>query len=183
MNVIPEPLRDFYSEAFERCRQRHLTFDIDYECSSAQLYRLMHMNILPLKRSGELAFVNSTRVEHIHGAERTPSSATDIYLSARGMITMCCHCRRTRRQESIGRVGLGAGLRANAKMYDQPRHLPGVRLILLFEILHRRHEFSPSIVREPRIVRRRVGDLPELLMRRGFVVNGIHCRRIIRLKS
>lgn len=99
MNVIPEPLRDFYSEAFERCRQRHLTFDIDYECSSAQLYRLMHMNILPLKRSGELAFVNSTRVEHIHGAERTPSSATDIYLSARGMITMCCHCRRTRRQD------------------------------------------------------------------------------------
>ena len=35
MQVIPDPLRDFYSEAFQRCRQYHLTFDIDYECSSA----------------------------------------------------------------------------------------------------------------------------------------------------
>jgi hypothetical protein len=99
MQVIPDPLHDFYSEAFLRCRRHHLPFDIDYECSSAQLYRLMHMNILPLKRSGELAFVNSVRVEHIHGAERPASSATDIYFSPYGMIAMCCHCRRTRRQD------------------------------------------------------------------------------------
>ena len=60
----------------------------------------MHMNILPLKRSGELAFVNSVRVEHIHGAERPASSAADIYFSPHGMIAMCCHCRRTRRQDA-----------------------------------------------------------------------------------
>lgn len=100
MGVIPEPLRDFYSEVFQRCRQRYLAFDFDYECSSAQLYRLLHMNILPLKRSGGLAFVNSIRVEHIHGAERPASAAADIYLSAHGMITMCCHCRRTQRQDA-----------------------------------------------------------------------------------
>src|SRR6185369_2856820 len=98
MSVIPEALRDFYSEVFQRCRQRHLTFDIDYECSSAELYRLLHMNILPLKRSKELAFINSTRVERVHGAERPASPPTDIYFSAHGMISVCCHCRRTRRQ-------------------------------------------------------------------------------------
>lgn len=100
MRDIPESLRDFYSNVVQRCRDQHLTFDFDYECSSAELYRLLHMNILPLKRSSELAFVNSTRVEHIHGAERPASPAADIYLSAHGIITMCCHCRRTRRQNA-----------------------------------------------------------------------------------
>src|SRR4051794_35185574 len=61
MRVIPEPLHAFYSEVFLRCRQVHLAFHLDYECSSAQLYRLRHMDILPLKRSGELAIVNSIR--------------------------------------------------------------------------------------------------------------------------
>ena len=100
MRVIPEPLKDFYSQVFHRCHQCHLTYDFDYECSSAELYRLLHMNILPLKRSGGLAFVNSIRVEHIHGPERPASSASDIYFSAHRMITMCCHCRRTRRQDA-----------------------------------------------------------------------------------
>ena len=100
MRVIPESLRDFYSEVLQHCRQRHLTFDLDYECSSAELYRLLHMTILPLKRSGELAFVNATRVERIHGAECPASSPTDTYFSAHGLITVCCHCRRTRRQDA-----------------------------------------------------------------------------------
>jgi hypothetical protein len=102
MRVIPESLCDFYREVFQRCRQRHLTFDIDYECSSATLYRLLHMNILPLKHSGELAVVNSVRVERIHGAERPALSLTDIYFGADGMITVCCHCRRTQRQDASG---------------------------------------------------------------------------------
>ncbi len=48
MRVIPESLRDLYSGLFQRCRQQHLTFDFDYECSSAEGYRLLHMNIFPL---------------------------------------------------------------------------------------------------------------------------------------
>jgi hypothetical protein len=54
MRVIPDPLRDFFSEAFQRCRQYHLTFNIDYECSSAQLYRLMHeySSIEAFRRAG-----------------------------------------------------------------------------------------------------------------------------------
>jgi len=98
--VIPESLSDFYGEVIERCRSRHLTFDFDYECSSAELYRLLHMNIFPLKASGELAFVNSIRVEHIHGAERRVSHPGDVYLSTHRIITMCCHCRRTQRQDA-----------------------------------------------------------------------------------
>jgi hypothetical protein len=88
------------------------------------------MNILPLKRSGELAFVNSVRVEH--RAERAASSATDIYLSPHGNDHDVLSLSANTAAGCIGRVGLGARLCADAKIYDQPWHLSGVRLILLF---------------------------------------------------
>ena len=100
MSVIPEPLFDFYSQVFQRCSQCPLAFDLDYECSSPELFRLLHMNILPLRRSGGLAFINSLRVEHIHGAERPVWPVSDIYFSPDRMITMCCHCQRTRRRDA-----------------------------------------------------------------------------------
>ena len=100
MRVIPECLRDLYSGLFQRCRQQHLPFDFDYECSSAEVYRLLHMNILPLNKAGALAFVNSIRVENIHGPERPAAEAADGYFSPQGIATLCSHCRRTRRQNA-----------------------------------------------------------------------------------
>ena len=102
MGVIPAPLRGPYKEMFKRCRDQHLTFDFDYECSSADAYRLLHMNVLPLNRRGDLAFVNSMRVERNHGPERPPVDPADIYISADGIITMCSHCRRSRRHDASG---------------------------------------------------------------------------------
>jgi DNA-binding NarL/FixJ family response regulator len=99
MRVIPESLHDFYSDVFERCQLRQSTFDFDYECSSAEQYRLDHMTILPLRRSGELAIVNSVRVERIHGAQCPALSSEDVYFNVHGMLTVCSHCRRTRRQD------------------------------------------------------------------------------------
>lgn len=100
MRVIPESLRDLYSGLFQRCAQQHLTFDFDYECSSAEVYRLLHMNILPLNKAGALAFVNSIRIEHVHGPERPAVEAADVYVSPQGIVTLCSHCRRTRRREA-----------------------------------------------------------------------------------
>ena len=102
MHVIPEPLRGLYAEMFHRCREQHLTFDFDYECSSAEVYRLLHMNVLSLNHVGDLAFINSIRVERKHGAERPPVDPADIYISAHGIISMCSHCRRSRRQDASG---------------------------------------------------------------------------------
>lgn len=99
MRAIPLPLRDFYRGAFQRCRQQGLAFELDYECSSAKMYRLLHMSIFPLKRSNELAVVNSTRVELAQAADQPPSLPAKTYLGGHGTIAMCCHCRRTRRQD------------------------------------------------------------------------------------
>jgi hypothetical protein len=102
MCVIPEPLRDFYAQVFRSCHVRKLTFDIDYECSSPEQYRLLHMSILPLEPSGSLAFVNSIRVERPHGSERPALPSSENYFGDRGMVTVCCHCRRTQRQDASG---------------------------------------------------------------------------------
>lgn len=100
MRVIPEPLQRFYAEVLDRCRRDRVTYDFDFECSSAELYRLRHMHILPMKRSGELVIVTSARVEHIHdGPSLSPAAA---YFNAHGLITMCCHCRRTQRADQAG---------------------------------------------------------------------------------
>ncbi len=102
MSVIAEPLRAFYRDAFRYCNQHHLAFDLDYECSSADLYRLRHMRILPLEGSSGLAIVNSMRVEQLHGAERPGFSPTVTYFNTHGMITLCCNCRRALRQDASG---------------------------------------------------------------------------------
>jgi hypothetical protein len=97
LDVIPEPLRPFYANGFAKAQRDIRPWEHDYECSSPELFRLFHMRVLPLANS-YLLVENSLRVEKPHGSERpamSPSSAS--YLSEDGILTMCCHCRRTRR--------------------------------------------------------------------------------------
>jgi hypothetical protein len=102
LRVVPDSLRDFYKGMFQRCSEQHFTFDFDYECSSAEMFRLFHMDVLPLNRSGDLALINSVKVECPHGVERPAVDSEKIYISREGIITMCSHCRRSRRQDASG---------------------------------------------------------------------------------
>ncbi|HUO59455.1 MAG TPA: PAS domain-containing protein [Candidatus Acidoferrales bacterium] len=102
MSVVPEVLKGFYLGLFQSCRDQHKPFDLDYECSSAEFFRLLHMNVLPLNEQGDLALINSIRVERPHGEDRAPVDPRDIYLSKEGIISMCSHCRRSRRQDALG---------------------------------------------------------------------------------
>jgi len=97
LDVIAEPLRQFYASGFARAQTTLRPWEHDYECSSPEQFRLFHMRVLPLA-SSYLLVENSLRVERPHGAERPampPSPAS--YVTEDGIITMCCHCRRTRR--------------------------------------------------------------------------------------
>ena len=97
MSFIPTELHDFYQRAMDETRRSNTIFDVDFECSSAELYRLLHMMILPVQRSGELVFVSSPRREFPHSAELVCPAHWENYANSDGIITMCCHCRRTRR--------------------------------------------------------------------------------------
>lgn len=98
LDSTPEPLKAFYRSAFERALAEHQPWEHLYECSSPGLYREFHMQVLPLQAPPSLVVVNSLVVEKAHELIIQPPLAAR-YRTAAGVITMCMHCRRTRRSE------------------------------------------------------------------------------------
>ena len=98
MDAVPAPLKPFYDDAYARVFASQKPWEYTYECSSATTYRSFRMSIYPDPDNNGLVIVNSLTVERPHGSEREPSTLTDLYTTKEhGIITMCCHCRRTRR--------------------------------------------------------------------------------------
>jgi hypothetical protein len=96
LDAIPEPLREFYSTSFAEVLKTGNVWEHDFECSAPQTNRLFHMRMLRLSHS-HLLIENSLRVEHPHVRKSPPQSELVTYVNEHGILTMCCHCRRTRR--------------------------------------------------------------------------------------
>lgn len=97
LDVVAGPLEVFYETAFAQAKAKGQPWEHDYECSSPSAYRLFHMRVLPLADS-YLLVENSLRFERPHGSERPVMPADSaLYVSKDGILTMCAHCRRSRR--------------------------------------------------------------------------------------
>lgn len=97
IDVIAEPLKAFYENGFSLTQKGSRPWEHDYECSSPELFRLFHMRVLPLANS-YLLVENSLKIGRPHGSERAAMpSYPASYVSEAGILTMCAHCRRTRR--------------------------------------------------------------------------------------
>jgi hypothetical protein len=98
-DFIPDVLVQFYQHKFAEALRAGHWIGFDYECSTPDVFRQFHMALRSVESSG-LLVVNSYLPN-----QRTPVSsanqglADSAYLSPGGMITMCAHCRRTRRQD------------------------------------------------------------------------------------
>ena len=136
LDVVAEPLKAFYENAFTQTEEKSQPWEHDYECSSPDSFRLFHMRVLPLGDS-YLLVENSLRFERPHGSERPVMPADSaLYVSKDGMLTMCSHCRRTRRTsttsvlvwdwvpsylvEPPGRVSHGLCRNCRAYFYPSP---------------------------------------------------------------
>jgi len=98
LDVVPEPLKRLYDQLFAVARDTRQMWPLDYECSSAKLYRLFRMEIRPMRSAAGFVLVHALRVERLHGPDRTSFSPNaDRYSDSQGQITMCAHCRKTRR--------------------------------------------------------------------------------------
>jgi hypothetical protein len=97
LEVTPHVLKSFYREAFQHVQRRHRDWEHDFECSSAEVYRLFHMRAVFLGE-GHVLLENSLRVERGHGADHSSLPASsERYVNKDGIVTMCMHCRRTKR--------------------------------------------------------------------------------------
>src|SRR5664279_4990656 len=94
---IPEVLERFYQDKYSEALRVEHWIGFDYECSTPDVFRQFHMALRKVEYSG-LLVVNSYLPN-----QRTPSSLPNevmddsLYVSPGGLITMCAHCRRTRR--------------------------------------------------------------------------------------
>lgn len=93
--VIPAPLERFYADVFDAAQRAAVTFD--YECNSPDLFRSFRMQVM--QRENRFLVANALRVEQpMAEAGRVAYTPAQFrYQRSDGLITMCCHCRKTRR--------------------------------------------------------------------------------------
>jgi hypothetical protein len=97
LSGIGGPLRDYYRSAFDNALLTAEPIELDYECSSADVYRRFHMIALPLDREG-LLVAHSGIVERPHDREGH-EALERVYRFPAGMIVQCANCRRVRRND------------------------------------------------------------------------------------
>lgn len=92
MEAIPEILHEFFTEGFSKCLAAGKPWEHVYDCSSPEIYRLMHQITYPLGSEGFLV-VNSPRIER--QIEEPPEKRDpDHYVDPNGIIHQCARCRR-----------------------------------------------------------------------------------------
>lgn len=94
---IGGPLRHYYQGAFDNALLTGEPFELDYECSSADVFRRFRMLTLPIGGEG-LLVVHSGVVEHPHGREGC-EALEDAYRLPGGILVQCANCRRSRRRD------------------------------------------------------------------------------------
>ncbi len=97
-DAIPDSLRAVYSAAFQEVLNTGLVREQLYECSSPTLFRTFRMRIHLLRPQ------NWFLVTHVLVSERSHQEAAepdpDTYVNSDGLITICAHCRCSRRVDS-----------------------------------------------------------------------------------
>ncbi|HEY6562479.1 MAG TPA: hypothetical protein VI072_34660 [Polyangiaceae bacterium] len=94
---ISGSLRDYYEERFRVALRHGEVFQLEYECSSPDVYRLMHLRALPVGQSA-LLLQHSMVAEGLHARASQPEIEA-TYRAANGLIVQCSNCRRFRRAD------------------------------------------------------------------------------------
>lgn len=97
--AISEPLQRWYVSQFQQCLRGDGPWEHDFECSSAEHFRVFRLGCYPLGSSEGLLLVYSQRIEQAHDPAARPVVEPDLqrYLDARGIVRQCMHCRRVAR--------------------------------------------------------------------------------------
>ncbi len=97
-DVIPDVLRAVYTDAFQQVLSTGRVWEQPYECSSPTVFRMYRMRIHLLKPQDWLVVTNPLVVERSH--PKTAAADPTTYVAANGLVTMCAHCRCSRRVDN-----------------------------------------------------------------------------------
>jgi hypothetical protein len=97
-DAIPEVLRAAYRDAFRKVLSTREVWERSYECSSPKLFRTFRMRIHLIQEKNWFLVTNALVVERSH---TNPAEAdADRYVNGDGFITMCAHCRCSKRENA-----------------------------------------------------------------------------------
>lgn len=94
LDCVADHLRHFYQAAFGLCRREKRLVEFDFECSSPDIYRLLHMQMLPFKACDEILVMNSLRIERAHEPSLPRKNLREYFHE--DIATLCAHCRRAK---------------------------------------------------------------------------------------
>ncbi len=97
-DAIPDVLKTVYSDAFRHVLSTGRVWEELYECSSPDLLRKFRMRIHLLKPRNWFVITNTLFVERSH--TRTAVADPNTYADANGLVTMCAHCRCSKRVDN-----------------------------------------------------------------------------------
>jgi len=95
-DFVPEALKTFYSDAFREIMASGRVWEKSYECSSPTLFRMFRMRVHLVKPQDGLVITNSLLVERSH-TRMMWSANQNEYMNTNGFVTICAHCRCSRR--------------------------------------------------------------------------------------
>ncbi len=92
--AFPAFLRGYYTGLYNKVLVSGKRVDLEYECSSDNVYRKFHQSLYPLKDGAGVVVSNHLVVEKPQ--QETPSEFAGRHRNKEGIIVQCCHCRRTK---------------------------------------------------------------------------------------
>lgn len=95
----PAVLVEFYQKKYAEALRVGHWIGFDYECSTPDAFRQFHMALRSVEASGLLVVNSHLPDQRAPLAPPTEALADLAYMSPGGFITMCAHCRRTKRQD------------------------------------------------------------------------------------
>jgi len=102
MEAVPEDLHRFYHRAFRDCLAKGVPWHHDYECSSADIWRLLHLTVYPLGHQQGFLMVHSPVQAHPHRESERPTGGFSAprHLDDHGFVHQCANCRRIQNLKS-----------------------------------------------------------------------------------
>ena len=93
-DAYPEVLRQYYESVYEKALRTGNRIDVEYECSSDDLYRKFQQSLYALENRAGLIISNHLKIELPHqdkGVEPLP-----FHRNSDGILVQCSHCRRVK---------------------------------------------------------------------------------------
>lgn len=88
----------FFGRHYQRALTKRRSFELDYECSSARLFRNFRLAAKPLANGRGLLVRNHLLEERPH--DRNPHHLSAQYFDQHDIAIQCCHCRRAQNQRN-----------------------------------------------------------------------------------